>query len=38
LLDEIERHLLSEHEFQVNTLKTVFYGKCGKCHQKELKK
>ncbi|MDR2537861.1 MAG: transcriptional repressor [Treponema sp.] len=38
LLDEIKRHLLTEHEFQINALKTVFYGKCGKCRQKELKK
>jgi Fur family ferric uptake transcriptional regulator len=36
-LDEIEQHLLTEHEFQVNALKTVFYGKCGKCYLKELK-
>ena len=38
LLDEIERHLLTEHGFQINALKTVFYGKCEKCRQKELKK
>ncbi|MDR3303644.1 MAG: transcriptional repressor [Treponema sp.] len=33
LLDEIERHLLSEHEFQINALKTVLYGKCGNCRE-----
>jgi Fur family ferric uptake transcriptional regulator len=32
LLDEIQRHLLAEHDFQINMLKTVFYGKCKKCH------
>jgi Fur family ferric uptake transcriptional regulator len=31
LLDEIQRHVLSKHEFQINTLKTVFYGKCTEC-------
>jgi Fur family ferric uptake transcriptional regulator len=30
-LDEIERHLLSKHDFQINMLKTVFYGTCKKC-------
>jgi Fur family ferric uptake transcriptional regulator len=32
LLDEIQRHLLAEHDFQLNMLKTVFYGKCKRCH------
>jgi Fur family ferric uptake transcriptional regulator len=39
-LDAIERHLLTEHGFQINTLKTVFYGRCGKCgtcRQEELR-
>ncbi|MDR1947913.1 MAG: transcriptional repressor [Spirochaetaceae bacterium] len=31
LLDEIQRHLLEEHDFQINKLKTVFYGTCKKC-------
>ncbi|MDR1212361.1 MAG: transcriptional repressor [Spirochaetaceae bacterium] len=30
-LDKIERHLLKRHNFQVNLLKTVFYGTCKKC-------
>jgi Fur family ferric uptake transcriptional regulator len=31
LLDEIRRHLLIKHDFQINMLKTIFYGKCKKC-------
>ncbi|MDR1956832.1 MAG: transcriptional repressor [Treponema sp.] len=31
LLDEIAEHLLSTHDFQINLLKTVFYGTCKKC-------
>jgi Fur family ferric uptake transcriptional regulator len=30
-LDEIEGHLLSKHNFQIDMLKTVFYGACKKC-------
>ncbi|MDR2629478.1 MAG: transcriptional repressor [Spirochaetaceae bacterium] len=30
-LNKIERHLLREHDFQINMLKTVFYGTCKKC-------
>jgi Fur family ferric uptake transcriptional regulator len=30
-LDEIARHLLHRHHFQINMLKTVFYGTCKKC-------
>ncbi|MDR2176482.1 MAG: transcriptional repressor [Treponema sp.] len=31
LLEEIRAHLLCEHTFRVDTLKTVFYGTCGGC-------
>jgi Fur family ferric uptake transcriptional regulator len=31
LLDEIQRHVLHKHRFKINSLKTVFYGKCEKC-------
>jgi Fur family ferric uptake transcriptional regulator len=31
LLAGLERHLLDSHDFQINMLKTVFYGKCEKC-------
>jgi Fur family ferric uptake transcriptional regulator len=31
LLDRIQGHLLSKHHFQIDTLKTVFYGACKKC-------
>jgi Fur family ferric uptake transcriptional regulator len=30
-LDKIEKHLARTHGFQINLLKTVFYGTCGKC-------
>ena len=33
-LNEIQRHVYNEHAFQVNTLKTVLYGKCGACYNK----
>ncbi|MDR0597887.1 MAG: transcriptional repressor [Treponema sp.] len=31
LLDVIDKHLLAEHDFQINALKTVLYGTCKKC-------
>ncbi|MDR1898494.1 MAG: transcriptional repressor [Treponema sp.] len=31
LLDEITRHLLVKHHFQIDLLKTTFYGTCKKC-------
>jgi Fur family ferric uptake transcriptional regulator len=31
LVDKIRKHLLSRHQFQINMLKTVFYGTCKKC-------
>jgi Fur family ferric uptake transcriptional regulator len=31
LLDAIDQHLLAEHDFQINALKTVLYGTCKKC-------
>jgi Fur family ferric uptake transcriptional regulator len=31
LLEKIAGHLRIRHDFQVNTLKTVFYGTCKKC-------
>jgi Fur family ferric uptake transcriptional regulator len=30
-LNEIARHLLRKHHFQINMLQTVFYGTCKKC-------
>jgi Fur family ferric uptake transcriptional regulator len=30
-LDRIRRHILREHDFQINMLKTTFYGKCKEC-------
>ena len=31
LLGAIDGHLLAEHDFQINALKTVLYGTCKKC-------
>jgi len=31
VLDELGRHMFSEHDFKVDALKTVLYGKCGAC-------
>ena len=33
-LNEIQRHVFEKHAFQVNTLKTVLYGKCENCMEK----
>jgi Fur family ferric uptake transcriptional regulator len=30
-LEKIKRHILKEHQFHVNALKTVFYGQCKNC-------
>ena len=34
-LDEINNHVLYEHAFRIDTLKTVLYGKCKGCLQSE---
>ncbi|MDR1903741.1 MAG: transcriptional repressor [Treponema sp.] len=31
LLNEIQEHVLNKHNFQINMLKMVFYGKCKEC-------
>jgi Fur family ferric uptake transcriptional regulator len=31
LLDELEGHLRAKHDFQIDILRTVFYGTCKKC-------
>jgi len=33
-LEGLERHVLDEHAFRVNAIKTVLYGQCGGCLQK----
>ena len=33
-LDDLERHVFSDHAFRINALKTVLYGKCDVCIQK----
>jgi Fur family ferric uptake transcriptional regulator len=30
-LDKIQGHLMDEHRFRINLLKTVFYGRCEDC-------
>lgn len=30
-LDELYEHVEDDHDFVINTKKTVFYGRCGKC-------
>lgn len=34
MLSDISEHLAKEHGFDVNSLKTTFYGKCDKCANK----
>ena len=31
MLGEIQRHVLDEHDFKVNAMKTVLYGQCDNC-------
>lgn len=30
-LAQIQQHMLSDHGFEINSLRTVFYGLCDKC-------
>lgn len=34
LIDEIKHHVLEEHDFTIDSSKTVFYGICGACKKK----
>lgn len=36
-MDEINTHILNEHNFTVDNSKTVFYGLCDKCTKKKIK-
>ena len=36
-LNELQRHILDDHAFEINALKTVFYGKCRNCLQTDKK-
>jgi Fur family ferric uptake transcriptional regulator len=31
MLNKIARHILKEHRFRINLLKTIFYGRCENC-------
>jgi len=31
LVDSLPQHMYEEHGFRINTMKTVFYGKCSNC-------
>jgi len=33
-LRELQRHFFDKHDFELNVLKTVLYGKCGNCINK----
>ena len=33
LLDDIQRHVMDEHSFRVNAMKTVLYGRCDDCNE-----
>ena len=30
-IEDLQTHLLSEHQFRLNSMRTVFYGLCGQC-------
>ncbi|MBE6015429.1 MAG: transcriptional repressor [Lachnospiraceae bacterium] len=30
-LEEIQQHILSDHDFKINPMRTVFYGLCEEC-------
>ena len=32
-LEDVKSHVLDRHDFEVNTMKTVLYGKCRSCLQ-----
>jgi Fur family ferric uptake transcriptional regulator len=34
-LDKTQRHILKEHHFKINALRTVFYGRCEKCRDQD---
>ena len=36
-LSEMEKHFSSEHGFELDSDRTVFYGRCEKCRKKEIK-
>lgn len=33
-INTFQRHITNEHAFQINPVKTVFYGKCQTCYPK----
>lgn len=33
-LEELQRHMLEDHGFDINSLKTVYYGVCNYCTEK----
>ena len=34
VLDEMQQHVSTDHDFSVNLMKTVIYGKCSNCQPK----
>jgi Fur family ferric uptake transcriptional regulator len=37
VLEDVATHVRKDHGFQINPLKTVFYGTCGRCSAKRKK-
>lgn len=35
---EVQHHILKDHDFELDNVKTVFYGICKKCKKEERKK
>lgn len=38
LMNQISKHVYEEHDFVIDSSKTVFYGLCGSCRKKENEK
>ena len=34
-VEELSRHMMEHHGFELNAMRTVFYGVCSECRQKE---
>lgn len=36
-LMDLEKHIINEHNFTIDSFKTIIYGLCSKCREKRLK-
>ena len=34
-VEELSQHMMEHHSFELNAMRTVFYGVCSECRQKE---